>query len=81
MWNEKVKIRIWIWIEIGRKGYRSFGPILMAIQIQIKILKKDLDPGFSDPFVRSSNSLVITSIGGDVALQITASHQIASVRR
>ena len=54
---EKVKIRIWIWIEIGRKGSRSFGPILRAVQIQIKILKKDLDPGFSDPLVRSSNSL------------------------
>ena len=42
MLNEKVKIRIWIWIEIGRKGSRSFGPILRAVQIQIKILKKDL---------------------------------------
>ena len=59
MWNEKVKIRIWIWIEIGRKGSRSFRQIPRAVQIQIKILKKDLDPGFSDPLVRSFNSLFI----------------------
>ena len=46
----------------GRKGSRSFSPILRAVQIQIKILKKDLDPGFSDPFVRSSNSLEAFSL-------------------
>ena len=49
--------RIWIWIEIGRKGSRSFCQILKAVQIPIKILKKDLDPGSSDPPIRSSNSL------------------------
>ena len=63
MWNEKAKIRIWIWIEIGSKGSRSFGPIFRAVQIQIKILKKDLDPRFSDPLVRSSNSLVSNNWG------------------
>ena len=51
--------RIWIWIKIGRKGSRSFCQILKAVQILIKILKKDLDPGSSDPPIRSSNSLVL----------------------
>ena len=50
----------WIWIkfEFGSKGSRSFLRILRVVQIPIKILKKDLDPGSSDPFVRSLNTLV-----------------------
>ena len=47
-----------IWIEIGIKVSRSFCQILKAVQIPIKILKKDLDPGSSDPPIRSSNSLL-----------------------
>ena len=54
--------RIWIWSEIARKGSRSFCPILRGVQIPIKILKKDLDPGSSDPPIRSSNSLVHHSL-------------------
>ena len=54
---KRSKYWIWFGIEMGLKGSRSFSPILRAVQIQIKILKKDLDPGFSNPLARSSNSL------------------------
>ena len=48
-----------IGIESEEKDSRSYPPILKAVPIQIKIHKKDLDPGFSDPLVRSSNTLEI----------------------
>ena len=58
--NEFTK-RIGIGIYFSSEVSRSFPPILRAVPIPIKILKKDLDPGFSDPFVRSSNSLHLST--------------------
>ena len=43
----------------SRERSRSFPPIIRPVLIPIKILKKDLNPGFSDPLVRSSNTLTV----------------------
>ena len=42
----------------SRERSRSFPLIIRPVLIPIKILKKDLNPGFSDPLVQSSNSLL-----------------------